>query len=198
MIGLLPLLLVLIVAAVIIERSRKRHVPFVHMGPHITGSPAGGAADSGPDPLRRKLEQWTSAGLITRDQSEAIYAAEHEAAPPPPRVPLATEAVGYVGSALVLTAIGMIIGNTWDDIGAAAHIAVLAVPTIAVIAAGAFVLRSTDAAMARLGSVLWALSVAGTAATTVVTILVITGDSDTPSRGSPLMVGSAAAVVAAV
>lgn len=200
-----PFLLVLIIiVAMVTQRSRRRRLPFAHVAkPDRTASDHTGTAGLGrsratADPLRLKLDEWASVGLITADQSDAIFAAEHESAPAPPRVPLATEAVGYVGSALVLTAIGMIVGNNWDSLPAVAHIAVLAIPTAAVIAAGAIVLRSSDAAMQRLGSVLWALSVAGAAATTVVAVMEIVGDNDAPDRGMPLMVGSVAAAVAVV
>jgi hypothetical protein len=129
------------------------------------------------------------AGLITAEQVAAIEAHERAAGgepdgrpgPPATRRGSVAEAIGYVGAALVLGAIGLLLDELWAQLTAVGHL-VLALAITGVLAGAALALRPTRTpAMQRLVSVLSAAVVAGVAwsATIVADDLLGLGVEDT-------------------
>jgi MFS family permease len=123
--------------------------------------------------LGAQLEAWQAAKLITAKQGAAIR--EYEAAriapvPHPSRGGPLAEAVGYVGAAIALAAVAMLLADRWKDLNLGGRIGIVGLLTLVVASAG-FALRKSDKApLSRLVSVLLTASVLG--ATWIVGILV--------------------------
>ncbi len=115
--------------------------------------------------LREQLQRWTAAGLIDADQAGRIEAAEQAGAhlQPRRRVPLVAEVLGYVGSVLAATAIGVALHQVWRHVPPAAWLAFAAVLAVGLLIAGAVVRTGGEPAFARLRSVLWLLATASAA-----------------------------------
>ena len=115
------------------------------------------------------LTRWVEAGLITREQAETIGVFEAKrgavAAPAARRVPLVTEALGYLGAALALGAVVAFLGQKWGEFTRGAHIGILGGGVVLLLIAGWLLRRTDEPAFGRLMSVLWFLS-AGLAAAT--------------------------------
>jgi hypothetical protein len=114
-----------------------------------------------PD-LHRKLETWVTASLITPQEAEAIERfEEHETAveSAPRRVPLVTEALGYLGAVLALAAGIALFAERWDDLAVGARLAAIGVAAAAAFGFGWLLRNSSEPAIRRLGSVAWAGSV---------------------------------------
>src|SRR6056297_3193506 len=127
------------------------------------------------DLMTERLRTWVAAGLLEPDQAARIAAFEGTSAEPgtpgvtPPtgvgatrsdRITMA-EAIGYVGAALALGAIALLLGELWRDLLVGGRLALVAVLTLAVFGSG-LALRDTDSgAMGRLSGVLFAATVAG-------------------------------------
>lgn len=123
--------------------------------------------------LREALDRWTEAGLLTPEQAGAITRFE-QARPATgdgrdgrtesdasDRRGLGVEAVGYVGAALAIGAIAVLLGDVWDQLFAAARIALVALLTL-LLAAGGVALRGDDRpSLQRLTSVLFSGAVLG-------------------------------------
>jgi hypothetical protein len=109
--------------------------------------------------VRSSVDRWAAAGLITREQAEAIEAFERAGAPAPRRIPLVTEALGYLGAALALAAGVAFLGQIWDELSRVAELAILATGAVALWFGGWLVRGAEDPAPRRLMSVLWFLSV---------------------------------------
>ena len=129
-----------------------------------------GLAPLPPADLPGRLARWVEAGLVSGEQAAAIEdferaAARKAAAEAERRVPLVAEALGYLGGALVVAALALVIGRRWQDMPELAHLAVLSVATAAVFAGGWAVRGNDDPALGRLGSLLWFLSAAGVGGT---------------------------------
>jgi len=101
------------------------------------------------------IGRWVEAGLITREQAEAIEVFEAGPAAPARRVPLVTEALAYLGSALALAAGMAFLGRAWDEIGRGGQLAILAGAAALLWLAGWSLRRQAEPAIARLMSVLW-------------------------------------------
>lgn len=110
--------------------------------------------------LREQLQRWTAAGLIDADQAGRIEAAEQAGAhlQPRRRVPLVAEVLGYLGSVLAATAIGVALHQIWRHVPPAAWLAFAAVLAVGLLIAGAVVRTGGEPAFARLRSVLWLLA----------------------------------------
>jgi hypothetical protein len=144
--------------------------------------------DAGTEELLDRLAAWQRAGLLTHDQAAAIATHERrrvrgeDATPrleatPAAREPAArnerttaAEAIGYVGAALVLGAIGLFVGEFWDVLTTGGQLALALLLTVALAGAAAALRGATSPALSRLTSVLSAGSIAGLAwSTTIVT-----------------------------
>ena len=137
--------------------------------------------------LAERIDTWVEAGLVSPEQAQRIVAFEgHDAgeagaAPQPPgagvtggergsarqaapatrdRTSLA-EAIGYVGAALALGAIALLLNELWAQLVVGGRLALVGLLTVAVFGA-AWALRGVEqGAMRRLTSVLSAATVAG-------------------------------------
>ncbi len=136
-----------------------------------------------------RLDDWVEVGLVTPEQAERITAYERgdldvdavgaagdregtdPTAPPrtttddrprgaPSRSSLA-EALGYVGAALALGAIGLLLGELWRELLVGGRLTLVGVLTIAVFGAGLALRTGTAAALQRLTNVLFVATVAG-------------------------------------
>lgn len=138
--------------------------------------------------LETHLDRWVAAGLLERDQAEAIvgYEATHpdSAASPqasaagvptgtpsptsPPLSPHAgssgpqvagAEAVGYVGAALVVGALGRIIFEIWPQLAGWGRLTLAALVTVLAFGTGLALAPTSRAALQRLASVLFTVGV---------------------------------------
>lgn len=111
--------------------------------------------------LGEQLRSWRDAGLLSAEQAERI--AEHEQARERGRRRSgATEAVGYIGAALAVSAVLLLISRMWDDLAVGGRLALTVLLTVAVVAAGQVLRNTGEAAIERLVSVLWLAGIAGT------------------------------------
>lgn len=78
----------------------------------------------------------------------------------PPGISLLMEAIGYIGTILVLAGAFAFAQQHWNDIAEAGRFAILATATAVFLGIGGFVLSSTEPALRRLAAVTWAVSVA--------------------------------------
>lgn len=83
-----------------------------------------------------------------------------EAGAPPRRISLLTEAIGYIGTILVLAGAVAFAQQHWNDITEGVRLAMLAVVTVVFLGIGGLVLSSTEPALRRLAAVTWVISVA--------------------------------------
>jgi hypothetical protein len=144
------------------------------------------------------LDEWREAGLIRAEQVQPILRHESAKTPTPSRIPIAAEAVGYVGAALVVTAVSLLIGRRWDTIAVGLRVVVLLTPAVVCAAAGRWLGTKSEAPLLRLASVLWVLSpVALAGALTVVFVDAMFG-GDPPSHGGLLFVSGIVVIWAAV
>ncbi|MFH1329435.1 MAG: DUF2157 domain-containing protein [Actinomycetota bacterium] len=145
--------------------------------PEAPGKPVKAASLSmGPGfgTLAADLSRWVGAGLLSADQADAIAGFERAAttgrgpAGGERRVSLLAEALGYVG--VVLAAAGAAVGlaQGWEDLPAWARLAIPAVATGLLLLGGILLRRQDEPAFRRLMSVLWMLSIGGTAWTLAV------------------------------
>jgi hypothetical protein len=190
----LLLLFVVVVIAVVVSRSAHRQALFGNPTATTGAAPGRGARDR----LHETLVRWRDEGLIETTQVDAIERYEAEHRPPAPRVPLAAEAIGYVGSALVVTALALVVGRRWDDLPTVGRLAVLLVPAMLTAALGWWSGRSDEGALRRLGSVLWVLSCAALVGSLVELWVDIVHDGDPPRHGGVLFVAALATTWAAL
>lgn len=115
--------------------------------------------------LAARLQDWVSAGLVTADQARAIEAHEASQATAA-RSTSVPEAVGYVGGALAIGAVGLLIGNVWDSLFVPARLAILVLLTALLVAGGLMLSARSAPSIRRLSSVLLTASVAALAWTT--------------------------------
>src|SRR6056297_2901329 len=137
--------------------------------------------------LEAQLRRWVQAGLIDEPQASAIAA--HEAAhtdtpapadtptpaagPPvapssaaaagPTRRVASAEAVGYVGAALVVGALGRLLAELWGTLTIGGKLTLVALVAVLAFGAAAVLHREERPALMRLTSVLLAVGVLGTA-----------------------------------
>lgn len=137
------------------------------------------------DTLTERIDTWVEEGLVTPDQAARIVAFEgRDAVPvgfspatagdvatggaPAPRAAPATrdrtslaEAIGYVGAALALGAIALLLGQLWSDLVVGGRLTLVGLLTVAVFGAGLALRSAERGAIRRLTSVLFAATVAG-------------------------------------
>lgn len=121
-----------------------------------------------PEEIAVWLSKWQSAGLLTPEEVERIEASEGvlpTAVQPTTRTPMIAEALGYVGAALVVAALSLILGQVWADLSTGIRVGALAVAAVALNALGLAVAHRTEPAARRLHALVWALSTGFVAAT---------------------------------
>jgi uncharacterized membrane protein len=136
--------------------------------------------------LDRRLERWRQAGIITATQVDQIRALEASSRAEQ-RIPLVAEVVGYLGTALVVSAVVALAAQFWEDLATGAKIAVLIVITAMLLVAGWAVRDSEEPAIRRLSNFLW-LAAVGTTGFLMDEIMTDALDVET---GYPLIIGSA-------
>jgi MFS family permease len=137
-----------------------------------------------------RLEAWQAVGLVSPEQADAIAAFEEAhagtqgasgtgapldtEAPPShagSRRTVFAEAVGYVGAALAVGAVGMIVGQLWGELGTAPRLTLVVLLTTLLAGSGAALTRVDRAPLQRLASVLLTGAVGGVAwGTTIVAV----------------------------
>ncbi len=148
--------------------------------------------------LDRRIPTWVDAGLITTEQADAIRAFERSNDDPGPSRQRSlispAEAIGYVGAALALGAIALILNDLWRGLVVGGRMTLVGVLTVALFGAGLAVRSSSSATMQRLTSVLFTATVVGVGWFTSV----VAGDLfDLRSAAVWTAVGLATVVVAA-
>lgn len=124
--------------------------------------------------LSERLAAWRQLGLLTDEQAAAIAAHERDrqgdrrSQRPRRDRTTAAEAIGYVGAALVLGAIGLFVGEFWDGLTTGGQLTLAALVTVALAGAGMALSGATSPAISRLTSVLLVGVVAGVAWSTVI------------------------------
>ena len=113
--------------------------------------------------LAKHLERWVDEQLISRTEAEAITKFEQRGEVQPHRISLVTEAIGYVGAALLLAAGASLVSRFWEDTDELARVTVLTIATAVLIGLGWAFRASAEPAVGRLAGVLWVAAV-GTAA----------------------------------
>ena len=209
MVNLGPLVLLgLIVGIVMAVRSARQRGP----APLGTSQSAPTSAPTAPAPtpvvreaeLSRLLDGWVLDGLISDEQAQAILdhdlAASAAVAEEPGqhvrtrrrRIPVYSEALGYLGGVLALVGLTLLVANYWPDLATGVRLALGVVTTVVLVAGGALVRERQDPALARLRWFLWTLSSA-TAALFTGVLMVDTFDVGTTA----FVVAGCAATVAA-
>ena len=149
------------------------------------------------DNLGPTLDAWQSAKLITAKQNSAIRefeASKVAAEPVPSRGGPLAEAVGYVGAAIALAAVAILLADRWKDLNLGGRVGIVGLLTLVVASAGFALRRSEKDPLERLVSVLLTASVLG--ATWIVGILLAEA---TALRGYDVaLITAAAALVMAV
>lgn len=121
--------------------------------------------DPPPDDLDGRLDAWSRERLITPQQADAIRA--HEAsrlAAPDSQIakkgrttPL-TEALAYLGVALAVAAVAVIVGRSWSDFPTETRVAIPGVIVIGLFLLGWRTRNASDPALGRLSRVAWLFS----------------------------------------
>ncbi len=111
--------------------------------------------------LHEHLDEWVQATLITREEAEAIerFEEQEEVVVALRRVPLVTEALGYLGVVLGLAAGIALFAERWIDLAVGVRLTVIGVGAAFALGSGWLLRDSEEPAIRRLGSVLWAGSV---------------------------------------
>jgi len=123
--------------------------------------------------LSADLARWVAAGLLSEEQSAAILAHERLAMPTaapaprpatgPRRVPVAAEALGYLGGVLAVIGLVLVVARYWPDMAVLGRLGLSGAGALALFGGGALVREEADPALARLRGFLWLASTATTA-----------------------------------
>jgi hypothetical protein len=112
--------------------------------------------------LHRKLQRWVTEALITPAEAAAIEGFETAQArrveTPSRRIPLVTEALGYLGAVLALVAGIVVASERWEDLDPLVRVTAIGVGAVTLFALGWLLRTNDEPAIGRLASVLWALS----------------------------------------
>lgn len=123
-----------------------------------------GPAAAGPGANRRLVaatRRWVAAGIIEEAQADAILAAEPGTGPS--RSSLLAEVLAYLGSALVVAAVAVLVGDRWSEFSPLLQVLLVTVATAAGLVAGGLARGRRGDASARVTSVLWLASLGGVA-----------------------------------
>ena len=112
--------------------------------------------------LDQDLERWVAADLIREDQAAAIVAHERRRSSAERRGVVA-EAVGYVGAALAVGAVWLLVADLWADLVVAGQLSLIALLTVVAGGAGLVVARGAGAPARRLAAVLTTAAAVGAA-----------------------------------
>jgi hypothetical protein len=106
------------------------------------------------DELEGLIARWVATGIVTSEQAERMRA---DAAIPRGRraAPVVTEALAYLGAAIVMVGLVLVTGWFWQDLSTATRVGLTGAVAALFVGAGAAVPRSLGAVGGRLRSVLW-------------------------------------------
>ena len=108
--------------------------------------------------LDQVMERSVVAGILSPDQARQVVALQvPEPEKAADRIPLAAEAVGYVGGILLIAGGALVMSRVWENLAVAVQLGFLAILAAVLIGAGALVREATDPAFARLRAFLWLL-----------------------------------------
>jgi hypothetical protein len=122
---------------------------------------------SGPADLPALLDHWLAVGVITPEQAARMRADVAQLGPPPPttlpappyeegpRASLAVEALGYLGSVLVVVASLLLASKYWDELSTVGHLVVVGAAAVTLLLAGFAVPQRLGPAGLRMHAVLW-------------------------------------------
>ena len=148
---MLPVLALVVFGIVILVRRAGRGGTHAVRPEHRDQSP--------DDALTSALGRWERAGIIDRDQARRIQDLETlRLQPGEPRLPMAAEAVGYLGGALMIVGGLVAFGQVWDDLPIGVRITAPATAALVLLGAGAIVRRRVEPAFERLASASWFLA----------------------------------------
>ncbi len=158
-------------------------------------------------PSVSRLDDWVAAGLLTAEQAERIaaYEAEHgvtEPPPPPPSSPppadrrrspgvAGAEAIGYVGAALVVSALGRMLAELWRELTTTGRLTLAGLVAVLALAAATGLQRMPRPALQRLTSVLFSVGVLA-----VAWFAGLVADEVVGARGAVIAVTASAAAAA--
>lgn len=154
-------------------------------------APQTGPLAKRPD-LPPEIERWRRAHLISDEQAEAIASFE-ESRRPARKVPLLTEALGYVGGIIAFAGGSTALGQVWEDLDPFVRTAIFGAAAATTAIAGQILRTKPEAALQRLSSVLWAASVAAALAMLLVMFSDIVGVDD---DSMPAVAGGLSAIYA--
>lgn len=109
-------------------------------------------------PLEDQLSHWVELGLISGDQAEEIRVVEEQEHPSARATSVVTEALGYVGGALVVVASMLLASRLWPDLSEGGRLGLVAAGALLLLGVGFAVPAVEGTAGARLRSAVWALS----------------------------------------
>lgn len=158
--------------------------------------------------LAALVDGWVSRGILDSSQAAQIRADMRTGTTPQPAAaaaedprpsPLATpsilvEALGYVGGAVAVAAVGLIVSALWSSMTLASRAAIAGTAAFVLVTAGALVPARASDQGGRLRAIIWAGAVAAVAATVVLLLSDgLSWDADTVAAGSGLVATSLAA-----
>ncbi|MEI8406631.1 MULTISPECIES: DUF2157 domain-containing protein [unclassified Kribbella] len=125
----------------------------------------------GPADLPALLDHWIAAGVVTPEQAAQMRADLGPNAPVSQAAPerghrqasLAIEALGYLGSVLIVVASLLLASQYWDDLSTAGHLIVIGAAAVTLLLAGFAVPERLGPAGVRMHAVLWLGATASTA-----------------------------------
>ncbi|MEV0283590.1 DUF2157 domain-containing protein [Kribbella sp. NPDC050820] len=116
----------------------------------------------GPADLPALLDRWVAAGVITPAQADRMRADLGPSRPLSPAAPrehhetsLAVEALGYLGSVLIVVASLLLASQYWNDLSTAGHLLVVGAAAVTLLLAGFAVPKRLGPAGLRMHAVLW-------------------------------------------
>jgi hypothetical protein len=112
--------------------------------------------------LSGQLQTWRAQGLLTPEQAAAIaaYEAVH-GEPRAPRRTLLAEALGYVGAALAVGAVGMIVSEIWHELTTGPRLTLVGLVVVLLGGAALALHRAERAPLQRLATVLFTGAIVG-------------------------------------
>ena len=111
--------------------------------------------------IEHHLGRWQHAGLLDAANVASILGWESkQAREPASERPSLIEALTYLGLAIVLLGITVLVGSNWDQVQLPLRVAIPAVPGVLAVVAGALLLRADRADLRRGGRMAWLLAVA--------------------------------------
>ncbi len=167
--------------------------------PNATSAGDLDATPSSSTATAEQLGRWVEAGLLAPEQAAAILAFERRPPRPPrpprptghpaPRVPPVAEALGYVGAALSVAGLVLVVRHYWPGLPDAGRLVLAMGASVLLSAAAAAVREGGDPAYTRLRWVIWTAATAATG----LAAAVLTGDL-LASAPTTVVVATAAAV----